>query len=341
MNRLTGSLLAALVPLVGVTAITIAPGLASAAPAKVPPTVTLPTTPSTTTDATTGTSSSTGATSPATTTPTTAPSATTTPTTAPGSPASGNPSWVSLEQTALQATSGARGDGTLNIAGLPSVPAQSMITTPSGPVSLAQQTIVGTDHSGTVVVDLALLGGRQLIVNELSPGDNFEGQTLVLQPGTSRVSHSYHIAGARSRGANTTALKKSPGSSGIITASDGVYHPGSDGNRATLAAAGGCWAYPQNPGVIGSIYGPLIQGTGVIDCSLANENLSMIVGLYQTGSSSWTAGGSAYGSYLGENVYAPCYSSSVHGFQTVEQWAVNSVYQGAVGSGISYYGCVG
>ena len=153
MKRYTGPLLAALLPIVGVGALAVAPAATSAA---------------------TSTSTSSGA-----------------------------PNWSSLEQTALGVTAGARGDGTLDVVGGPSSVAQSTITTASGPVSLAQQTVVATDQSGVVVLDLALLGGRQLVVSEMSPAANDQGETLVLAPGTSTVTGTYRLAGASQATAQT------------------------------------------------------------------------------------------------------------------------------------------
>ncbi|HEX3946238.1 MAG TPA: hypothetical protein VHW47_00975 [Acidimicrobiales bacterium] len=252
----------------------------------------------------------------------------------------GTPNWQSLEQTALGVTAGARGSGPLNLAGLPSPVTQSTVTTPSGPVSLSQQTVVSTDRSGVVVINTALLGGRQEIISEVSPADNYQGETLVLAPGSSTVTGTYHLAGVRPATAQTSALHAAGHRSrkgGVVTASDGVYHPAGSGS-ATLTAAGGCGAYPQNPGVIGSIYGTLIQSTGIIDCSLAGETLAEIVGIYRNGTQIGSASGSGWGGYLGINAYAPCYSSYAHSFQTAELWAVNGSLAGA-DSGWSSLGC--
>jgi hypothetical protein len=255
------------------------------------------------------------------------------------STSSATPNWSSLEQSALGVTAGARGDGTLDVAGLPSPVAQSTITTPSGPVSLAQQTVVATDRSGVVVLALDLLGGRQLVVNEMSPANGDQGETLVLAPGTSTVTGTYQLPGASQATAETAAVRTSSHRRGTgIVASDGVLHRGGH-HVATLVTAGGCYPVPESPGVIGSIYGPLVQGTGVIDCTSSAETLAEIVGLYRSSTEMSNATGSDYGSYLGINAYTPCYSSSAHSFQTDELWAVNGSVQGGAASGWSSLDC--
>ncbi|HEY5245322.1 MAG TPA: hypothetical protein VIJ60_06605 [Acidimicrobiales bacterium] len=255
------------------------------------------------------------------------------------STSSATPNWSSLEQTALDVTASARGDGTLDVAGLPSPVAQSTITTASGPVSLAQQTVVATDRSGVVVLDVALLGGRQLVVNEMSPGNGDQGETLVLAPGTSTVTGTYRLAGASQATAQTAALRTASHRHGTgIVASDGVLHRGGH-HVATLATAGGCFPAPQEPGVISSIYGPLIQGTGVIDCTSSAETLSMVIGLYMGSTQLSNAGAASYGSYLAVNSYSPCYSSSGHWFQTAQLWSVNGTLQSGADSGWSALSC--
>ncbi len=252
---------------------------------------------------------------------------------------SGTPSWSSLEQTALGVASGARGDGPLAEIGSPSSVAQSTIPTASGPVSLSQQTVVATDRSGVVVLDLALLGGRQLVVSEMSPAANDQGETLVLAPGTSTVTGTYRLSGASQATAETAALRTASHRRGSsIVASDGVLHRGGH-HVATLTAAGGCFPAPQSPGVISSIYGPLIQGEGIIDCTSSAETLAQIIGLYMGSTQLNNAGGATYGSYLAINVYSPCYSSSAHSFQTAELWSVNGVLQSGANSGWSSLNC--
>src|SRR6185437_11489097 len=118
-------------------------------------------------------------------------------TTAPLTTASGTPNWEALEQSALQAAANAQGEPTLNVAGLPSVPVRTTVTTPSGPVSLSQETVVSTGRSGTVVVNVAVLGGRQEIVSEMNADQNFAGETLVMAPGSSsQVTATYGLPGA-------------------------------------------------------------------------------------------------------------------------------------------------
>jgi len=153
------------------------------------------------------------------------------------------------------------------------------------------------------------------------------------------VTGTYQLPGASHAAATTSALRRHGRHGAAITASDGVYDATS-GAKADLAAAYGCYANPQAPGVIGSIYGPLIQSTGVIDCSSGSGTLGMIVGLYQNnGAEKGSGSGSGWGGYLGINAYAACYQTSWNWFQTAEIWAVNGALQAGSDSGWSYLGC--
>jgi|GEM_PF-2149461 len=261
-------------------------------------------------------------------------------TTAPLTTASGTPNWEALEQSALQAAANAQGEPTLNVAGLPSVPVRTTVTTPSGPVSLSQETVVSTGRSGTVVVNVAVLGGRQEIVSEMNADQNFAGETLVMAPGSSsQVTATYGLPGASHATAATSALHRHGRHAAVVAASDGVFHASAKAD-VNLAAAYGCWAYPQAPGVIGSVYGPLIQSEGVISCTSGVATLAIIVGLYQNnGAEKGSASGSGWGGYLGINAYAPCYQTSWNYFQTAELWSVNGAFQGGSDSGWSYLGC--
>ena len=101
------------------------------------------------------------------------------------------PNWPTLDQTGLAAAGTYRDEGALTVVGSPSPVSQSTVTTASGVISVAQRTVVADDTSGTVLLNLTLLGGRQLVVTELSPGAGFAGATLVLEPGTSTVAGTY------------------------------------------------------------------------------------------------------------------------------------------------------
>ena len=78
--------------------------------------------------------------------------------------------WSTLGQTGLTAASAYRGDGALTAVGNPSPVSNSTVSTSSGVISVAQRTIVATDTSGTVLLNLTFLGGRQLVVTELALG---------------------------------------------------------------------------------------------------------------------------------------------------------------------------
>ena len=113
----------------------------------------------------------------------------------------------------------------------------------------------------------------------------------MLAPGTSTVTGTYRLAGASQATAQTAALRTASHRHGTgIVASDGVLHRGGH-HVATLATAGGCFPAPQEPGVISSIYGPLIQGTGVIDCTVERGDTGEVIGLYMGSTQLSNAGG--------------------------------------------------
>jgi hypothetical protein len=185
---------------------------------------------------------------------------------------------------------------------------------------------------------MALLGGTQLVVNEMSPAASYRGETLVLQPGSSTIVGTYPLRGA-TRSDATTATDRSHRS---VDASDAVLHNTRGGGRAIarLVTIGGCYADPQAPTVIGSTFGPLIQGEGIITC-LTSESLSEIVSLYRGSTHvGTTATGSGGGTFLGVNSYDGCtVITGTHSFHTAELWSVNGTVQGGATSVSSNLRC--
>lgn len=229
------------------------------------------------------------------------------------------PNWSSLEQNALQAVSGYQDVGPLSAAGPLSDTAQSSFTEADGQqIPVVQRSVATSDGQA---LNLTLLGGTQLVVTTASA---VGGTIVVLQPGTSTVSEAYAL-----------------GSPGESTAPSTPATSAAGGATAVLTAAGGCFADPGAPGVIGSIYGPLVMGVGEVQCSYSDEDISILASIDENGVQvSGTAGGSAYSSYLQVVVYSECTPVSwTNAFQTAELWSINGVLQGGAVSGANWLNC--
>jgi hypothetical protein len=243
--------------------------------------------------------------------------------------------WGQLQDAALAATANYRGDGPLHATEPPTPVSSSTITGTT--ITLQQRTLVTADSSGTVVLQLSLLGGQQLVVDEVAATAAFAGAALVLRPGSDAIAGAYPIPGGGVT--RTTSAKRRRHTSEPITV-DTLHLPTTE-SGARLDATGGCGPAPQLPRVITSTFGPLVQGLGIIEC-VQSETLSIIVGLYRgffthVGATSGTSG---YSSYLGHDAYAPCsYISGTHDFRTSQLWSVNGNYQGGSTSGESALHC--
>ena len=251
-------------------------------------------------------------------------------------------SWSTLGQTGLAAASAYRGDGALAAVGSPSPVSNSTVSTASGVISVAQRTIVATDTSGTVLLNLTLLGGRQLVVTELSPGAGYAGATLVLQPGSSVIAGTYPKPGTAATAVGNTDTAHHGGAVRVSAATlrqvlSSTHHSRRSVDR--LASAGGCEPYPQPPGVIGSTFGPLVQGEGIVEC-ITTETLSLIVANHRGGTQVGnTASGSDSGTWLGVNAYYGCtVIGGTNGFQTAQLWGDDGTIGGAT-SGTSSLHC--
>lgn len=221
-------------------------------------------------------------------------------------------SWSTLEAVALRAVSNYRGDGPLTADVPPSPVLVSSVSTPSQVVGISQRTVVADDGSGTVVVQMSLLGNEQLVVDEMAPSSGFRGDALVLAPGSGAVESSVALPGASITGA----------------LSGSTSPPGP-------ATVPGCYGDPQSPTVIGSIFGPLVQGEGVVVC-LSAEPLGVIVSIYQGGSQvGGTAGGTGTGNYLAVDAYSPC--TVIAGTSTFQTAELYSVYGALQGGGVSAF----
>jgi hypothetical protein len=198
----------------------------------------------------------------------------------------------------------------LTIQGHPSsISDSSAMTTTGAAISVEQETVVTSNaQGGTEVLGLNLLGGRQLDISVFGPSSGSEGVILVLQPGSPEIAGSYPLhTGSQPASVN------------------GAAHRGRSVTH--LVTIGGCAGYAYPPAVIGSTFGPLVQGAGTISC-LTGESLAAIVALY-VGSTyvGTSASGTDVGDYLVVNSYDPCTSGSAT-FTDDELWAVNGKIQG-------------
>jgi hypothetical protein len=255
-------------------------------------------------------------------------------------PAAGSADWSVLQQDALQATAAYRGDGALHATGTAGTVVDSSVATPSGSVSVAQRTLVATDNSGSVVLQLVLLGGAQELVTEASPTAGYQGATLVLAPGSSSVAASYPQPGVASPAATTAwhpRARRTVTTDAVVRSLQEPSRPGS----AHLDVTGGCYPAPQNPIVVTTVFGPLVQGEGAIVC-YATETLSLIVSIYRgfltrVGN---TSGGTSYANYFAYSTYDACsHISGTHDFRTAEIWGVNGVDEGGSTSDESALHC--
>lgn len=259
----------------------------------------------------------------------------------PASASQSSPNWLDLQQTALTVVGQYRGHGPVGMVGQPSSPSSSSMTTPSGVVSVTQEFIEASDQAGTVVVQVVLLGGQQLVVSEMNPEQGYEGATLVLQPGSSAIAGVYPLHGQASgtSDSDATVHRSIRRSRGAVQAIDATSS--SSGHRVDrLVTIGGCHPAPQAPGVISSMYGYLIQGEGVIEC-YNSETLSLIVSIYEGSTHvGTTAGGSGSGIIYGLDAYAYCnVISGTNSFHTAQLWSVNGNLQGGATSGSSNLHC--
>lgn len=232
-----------------------------------------------------------------------------------------SPSWQTWQHQALAAVGSYRDHGQVSMTSLPSPVSTSSIETSSGPVQVTQQSFTAQDSAGSVGVNVTVLGSQQVVVTSFSPGSSSGPQILVLTPGTSKVANAY-TANAAGQTAQTSGARKGR-------------------TKVQLVTIGGCSAAAYAPSVIGSIFGPLVDGEGTISCSIS-ETLAAIVSLYVgTTHVGTTAGGTDVGTFLGVNSYDPCVSGGPATFHTAELWSVNGTLQGGGTSGGSYLGCEG
>jgi hypothetical protein len=242
----------------------------------------------------------------------------------PPAPAGATAAWPGLEAQALHAVAMYLGSGPVGSTGSPTGIASSTVTTGTGQtISVQQQTVPATDSAGNLVVGLSLLGGQQLVVTEQDPTGAQPGATLVLSPGSVQVAQVRTLPRLVRRTASGTILRADDSGSG----------------------AGGCGGYPAPPGVVNSVFGPLIMGPGVVACYYSPESIGVFAQIYENpwGNSRAVGnagGGSTYGTFLVENSYAPCYAAGYNTyFITAELWSLNGNLAGGATSSVASLNC--
>jgi hypothetical protein len=238
----------------------------------------------------------------------------------PPSALSSPPDWSTLEQQALGAVAGYQRVGPLApTSGLSPAAASSFTLADGTAVPVVQRSVTTSDGQ---VLDLVLLGGRQLVVTAAS---SVGGAVVVLQPGSGQVSAAYPLAaGGSSNGPGAPVGTAAGGASAVLT-----------------STPGNCYAEPGTPGVVGSVYGPLVMGVGEVICYSNNENISILASIDENGSQvSGTAGASGYTSLLQVAVYAQCTPVGWdNAFQTAQLWSINGTLEGGAVSPVAWLGC--
>lgn len=240
--------------------------------------------------------------------------------------------WSALQDQALRAVSGPGGAGSLDRVQDVGPVRTSTLSTASGQVPVVERSVVASGAGGPMDLVLSWLGGTQLVVTATSPGNASADLTLVLAPGTFQVQGRYPLGVAQAR---TAAVVHR----GAVRARDAVIRTGGrHRSSARLASTNGCAGYAEAPTVIGSVYGPLIESTGIIDCPYPNT-LGMILSIYEYGSAITTVSGGANTSGYALNAYHVCsLISGSNAFQTAELWSVNGSLYGS-SSPVAYLGC--
>lgn len=237
------------------------------------------------------------------------------------SPPSSPPDWATLEQQAFGAVAGYQRIGPLAATGGLSPAAESSFTLADGTaVPVVQRSVTTSDGQ---VLDLALLGGSQLVVTAAS---SVGGTVVVLKPGSAQISAAYPLVahGSSSTGPGAPVGTAAGGATAVLT-----------------STPGNCYPEPGSPGVVGSIYGPLVMGVGEVICYSNNENISILASIDENGSQvSGTSGASGYTSLLQVAVYSQCTPVGWdNAFQTAQLWSINGTLEGGAVSPVAWLGC--
>jgi hypothetical protein len=276
--------------------------------------------------------------------------------------------WPTLVDQAFAAVQNYDGAGPVTAIGPLSSPMTSWVSTPNGMIAVNQLSVLASDQSGQFLVGVSDLAQQQLVVADVDPNSG-AGTTLVLQPSSEPVGGSdpsdnpnpgwpwwWFFGWGVSGFANSLTAGVSPAIDGG-SAKPHVKHPHFSGiehaykmseptGDATTAGglspnlAGGCYAQPTTPIVVGSMFGPLVQGTGIVNCPFAPQSISVLASLYKNSHGVGNGGGaSTYGTSLAVNVFAGCSPGGSNLYNTAQLWTLNGSLQSGAQSAVTRLGC--
>lgn len=234
--------------------------------------------------------------------------------------------WPTLFNQAFSAVQSYENAGPVTGTSTNSTPVNSWLHTPSGDVAVNQSSELATDNTDTLLIGVSDLGEQQLLVNIIIPGTG-DPTTLVLAPA------SQGSQGGESAQALHGSIQE------IVKGKERKAPSAGGAGGLTPDTDGGCYEEPTAPVVVGSVFGPLVQGTGVVDCPLGAESVSLIATLYRWSTSVASGGGSTYGSSLAVNVYSACNPSGNNPYATAELFSVNGSLAGGATSKTEWLGC--
>lgn len=209
-------------------------------------------------------------------------------------------------------------------------------------VSIASLNGVSTDATGSGATYFTLLNQSEGLVQRLSDCHPSAGPAGTNTNGLCRATN-LDLASYSDTSATTVQV-----TSVAFTSPNPANAPGVTSQSASnVDLANDCPSsdyFPDTiaPTVVSSIYGPLIQYGGYLDCFFQPENLTIIDGLYnyQAGfgyifTTYWNAAGANNVNEVGDYPsFAPCYSpySPIHLFATSQLNEVNGVLQPSTGA---------
>lgn len=201
-----------------------------------------------------------------------------------------------LQAEALEVVESVRGAGPAVVVTSMTAGGASTFTSSTGAsVDVSQGSLVAQDADGTILVGASLLGGSQLVV-EMTGLSSGQSTIAVSDPGSTAVEE---VDG--------------PFQATVLASPDA----GSDGASPDTNS---CTDYFDTPTVIGSSFGPLIDGYGGISCNY-DAYPALIVGLQELDNGTATGIGNdadASGTTSAStNAYAPCTSGGPNDFRTI------------------------
>jgi hypothetical protein len=248
--------------------------------------------------------------------------------------------WSSQEADAVAAISDHAGSAPTGIGPLSPVEDSSFNSSTGEAVQVEERSFTASIEGVPAAIILSLLNDNQLIVNYVTFGASFEGESLVLEPGSSTIS------GAKSSTAEGVAVPESSvatvrPASPTLAAGDAllVKHLGLVPKDHRLPArldayvyAGYCEEYLLNPETEGTDFGVLVQGLAGFVTDSCNGTESVFVGLNygttQLNDVNGSSGNPDDGGF-GSTAYWPCYGNT-----NIYPWYTRALFEASGG----YYG---